>query len=138
MLHADLTGKILESCFEVSKELGIGFVESVYEKALLLALKEKGLSVESQVPLKVYFRGIVVGEFFADLLVEGKVLVELKAVNSFTNEHFAQTINYLKATKIEVGLIVNFGNPKLEYRRFNNRFLESKSLKDFIKDDFLH
>lgn len=133
MLYEDLTGKILEACFEVSKELGVGFVESVYEKALLVALEQKRLEVRRQVPLEVRFRDIIVGEFFADVLVENKILVELKAVKSFTNEHFAQIINYLKATGIEVGLIVNFGNPKLEFRRFNNRFTEENSLKDFLK-----
>lgn len=135
MLYEDLTGKILESCFEVSKELGIGFLESVYEKALIIALQQKGLKVENQVPLKVKFRGIVVGDFYADLLIENKVLIELKAVNGLLNEHFAQILNYLKATEIEVGLIVNFGKPKLEYRRFNNRFLEkeNKSLIDVLK-----
>jgi GxxExxY protein len=134
MLYEDLTKKILEACFEVSKELGIGFIESVYEKALLVALEQKGLKVENQVPLKVRFRGVVVGEFYADLLVEKKVLVELKAVSSFAGEHFAQILNYLKATDIEVGLIVNFGNPKLEYRRFNNRFLADKPLLDILKN----
>ena len=134
MLYEDLTGKILEACFEVSNELGIGFVESVYEKALVVALQQKGLKAERQIPLTVHFRGVVVGEFFADVLVENKVLIELKAVKNFVNEHFAQIINYLKTTKIEVGLIVNFGNPKLEYRRFNNRFLEEKPLKDFFKN----
>ena len=139
MLHEELTGKILESCFEVSKELGIGFIESVYEKALMVVLKQKGFKVENQVPLKVRFRGVVVGEFKADLFVEDKILIELKAVSSFANEHFAQILNYLKATEIEVGLIINFGNSKLEYRRFNNRFLEGKnldgkSLIDFLKE----
>ena len=134
MLYEELTGTILKCCFEVSKELGIGFIESVYEKALIVALEQKGLKVESQVMLKVKFRGIVVGEFRADLLVENKILIELKAVGNFVNEHFAQILNYLKATEIEVGLIVNFGNPKLEYRRFNNRFLEPKPLTNFIKN----
>ncbi len=132
MLYEDLTGKILEACFEVSKELGSGFVESVYEKALLVALKQKGLNAVSQVPLKVIFRGAIVGEFYADVLVESKILIELKAVGGFANEHFAQIINYLKATEIEVGLIINFGNSKLEYRRFNNRFIREKPLKDFF------
>lgn len=96
-------------------------------------MQHKELEVRRQVPLEVRFRHIIVGEFFADVLVENKVLVELKAVKGFTSEHFAQIINYLKATGIEVGLIVNFGNPKLEFRRFNNRFIEDKSLKDFLK-----
>lgn len=126
MLHEDLTGKILEGCFEVSKELGTGFIESVYEKALIVALSQKGLKIENQVPLKVKFRGVIVGNFYADLLVEDKVIIGLKAVNTLINEHFAQILNYLKATEIEVGLIVNFGKSKLEYRRFNNRFNKEK------------
>jgi len=133
MLYEELTKKILEACFEVSKELGVGFLESVYEKALIIALQQKGLKVESQVPLKVLFRGVIVGEFYADVLVENKILIELKAINNLANEHFAQLINYLKATEIEVGLIINFGNPKLEYRRFNNRFLVKDNLQDFFK-----
>lgn len=133
MLYEDLTGKILAACFEVSKELGIGFIESVYEKALMVALQQKGLKAERQKPLTVYFRGVVVGEFFVDVLVENKVLIELKAVSGLANEHFAQTINYLKATCIEVGMLINFGNPTLEYRRFNNKFLEEQTLKDIFK-----
>lgn len=136
MLYEDLTGKILEACFEVSKELGTGFVESVYEKALIVALKQKNMKVERQVPLKVKFRGIIVGDFLADLVVEDKILIELKAVNALVNEHFSQLINYLKATEIEVGLIINFGKPKLEYRRFNNRFINTTedSLMDLVKN----
>src|SRR5687767_3560816 len=110
MLHEELTGKILETCFEVIKELGIGFLESVYEKSLVIALQQKGLQVEAQIPLEVRFRGFPVGQFYADLLVEKRILVELKAVNNLTNEHYAQIINYLKITGLEVGLLVNFGN----------------------------
>ena len=117
MKHEELTAKILECCFEVSNELGAGFLESVYEKALVVALSQKGLKVESQVALKVKFRNVVVGDFFADLIVEGTVLVELKAVTRTLSEHKAQVINYLNATGIEVGLLVNFGNPRLEYFR---------------------
>lgn len=119
MLHETLTEKVLESCFEVVNELGAGFLESVYEKALLIALREKGLKAESQVPLNVKFRGKSVGDFFADILVDGIVLLELKAVTRLAPEHQAQLINYLKATGIEVGLLINFGNPKLEYRRLH-------------------
>ncbi len=133
-MYKEITGKILECSFEVIKELGIGFVESVYEKALFVALKQKGLKAERQVPLKVKFRDVIVGEFSADLLVEDKIIVELKAVSSFVNEHFAQLINYLKVTELEVGLIINFGNAKLEYRRFNNKFLDkSENIRDFLK-----
>jgi GxxExxY protein len=119
LLHEELTGKVLGACFEVARELGAGFLESVYEKALMIALREKGLRVEAQVPLTVKFRSVVVGEFFADILVESKLVVELKAVSALRPEHQAQVINYLKATGIEVGLLVNFGNPKLEYRRLH-------------------
>ena len=119
MLHEELTGKILEACFEVINELGAGFVESVYEKALLVALRQKGLVAVSQFPLNVKFRGVIVGEFFADILVEDRVILELKAVKALLPEHLAQTINYLKATGIEVALLINFGNPKLEYKRLH-------------------
>ena len=119
MLHEALTAKVLEACFEVSNELGAGFLESVYEKALLIALRDKGLKAQSQVPLTVKFRGIPVGEFSADILVEDIVILELKAVTNLAPEHKAQLINYLKATGLEVGLLINFGNPKLEYRRLH-------------------
>ncbi|HWW75498.1 MAG TPA: GxxExxY protein [Pyrinomonadaceae bacterium] len=119
MLHEDLTAKALEACFEVAKELGSGFLESVYEKALVVALRQKGLEVKEQFPLAVKFRGQMVGEFFADILLEDKVIIELKAARALTAEHQAQVINYLNATGIEVGLLVNFGNPRLEYKRLH-------------------
>jgi GxxExxY protein len=122
MIHEKLTETILKACFEVSNELGCGFLESVYEKALLLVLAENGLKAESQKPLKVMFHGQTVGEFFPDIIVEDVVLLELKAVKALAPEHLAQVMNYLKATGVEVGFLVNFGNPKLEYRRFGNRF----------------
>jgi GxxExxY protein len=123
LLYEDLTARILEACFDVINELGAGFLESVYEKALLVALRQKGIEAKAQVPLCVKFRGELVGEFFADILVEDKVILELKAVKALASEHQAQLINYLNATGIEVGLLVNFGNPKLEYRRLHNRRL---------------
>lgn len=119
MKHEELTAKILECCFEVSNELGAGFLESVYERALVVALSQKGLRVESQVSLRVKFRGVIVGDFFADLIVEEVVWVELKAVTRILSEHKAQVINYLNATGIEVGLLVNFGNPRMEYFRLH-------------------
>ena len=115
--HEQLTKAVIGSAFEVINELGSGFLESVYEKALLLALREEGLSATSQHPVQVMFRGECVGDFYADLLVEDSVIVELKAVKAITPEHQAQLINYLNATGVDVGLLVNFGNPKLEYRR---------------------
>ena len=135
MLHKEISGKILEASFEVGNELGIGFIESVYENALVIALRDKGFEVKTQVPLKVIFRGNVVGDFYADLLVERKIIVELKAVKKMGNEHFAQILNYLRATGIEVGLVINFGNPKIEYRRFDNRFSHrDTTLKDFLME----
>jgi GxxExxY protein len=118
-LHKELTERILGACFEVSNELGAGFLESVYQNALLITLRQKGLKVESEVPLNVRFRGQVVGQFYADIMVEDKVIVELKAVSALSPVHQAQVINYLKATGIEVGLLVNFGRPKIEYQRLH-------------------
>lgn len=119
MLHENITSLILEGSFEVINELGSGFLESVYENALLVALAQKQLEVRSQTKLNVKFRNVIVGEFCADMLVDGKVIVELKAVRAIAPEHKAQVINYLKATGVDVGLLINFGNPKLEYYRFH-------------------
>ena len=116
--HGEITRAVIGSAFEVMKELGAGFLESVYEKALLLALRQRGLTVSAQHPIEVLFRSECVGHFLADLLVENKVVVELKAVKAIIPEHQAQVINYLNATGIEVGLLINFGNSKLEYKRF--------------------
>lgn len=117
LLEKELTEKIIAACIEVSNELGSGFLESVYEKALLIALAEKGLTAQAQAPLRVVFRNRVVGEFYADILVEGRVIVELKASKALTGEHEAQLLNYLKATGMKVGLLVNFGKPRLEWKR---------------------
>lgn len=116
--HGDITQAVIGCAFDVMNELGAGFLESVYEKAMILALQHKGVTVVAQHPVKVHFRGECVGDFFADLFVDEKVIVELKAVKALSPEHQAQIINYLNATGIEVGLLINFGNPKLEYKRF--------------------
>ncbi len=117
--HGELTERILGVAIQVSRELGSGFLESVYERAFALALSQEGLAVETQVHLEVHFRGEIVGRFLADMLVEGKVLLELKAVEHLLPEHQAQTINYLKATGIPVGLLLNFGTPKLTWKRLH-------------------
>lgn len=117
LINEDLTKKILGVCFEVLNELGPGFLESVYQKALVLALLQAGLKVKEQVPLTVLFRGQVVGEFIADIVVEGVVILELKSGKALSPEHEAQLLNYLKATGMKVGLLVNFGRPKLEWKR---------------------
>ena len=126
MLYEDMTRKIIEACFEVSNELGIGFFEEVYEKSLIIALREKGLYAERQVEINVKFRGETVGTFFADVIVEGKVILELKAVSALANAHKAQLLNYLKASGNEVGLLINFGTTKIEYQRYENRFLNTQ------------
>ena len=108
-LYEELTGQIIEACFEVSNELGTGFLESVYQKALLIALKDKKLKAQIEFPINVTFRSQVVGQFYADILVDDKVIVELKATRSSAGEHEAQLLNYLKATPYEVGLLLNFG-----------------------------
>jgi len=119
MLHEEMTKKILGICFDVLNELGSGFLESVYKKALLLALKQAGVRAQGEVQVEVAFRGENVGIFFADIVVEDKVLLEIKAVRALAPEHQAQVINYLKATGLEVGLLLNFGRPKLEYKRLH-------------------
>lgn len=116
--HHAITRVVIGCAFEVINELGAGFVESVYERALMVALRQKDMAAVVQHPIKVMFRGVCVGEFVADIFVEQKVIVELKAVKAISPEHQAQVINYLNATGIEVGLLINFGNPKLEYKRF--------------------
>ena len=115
--HEQITQRVIGCAFEVINELGSGFLESVYERALLLALRQKGMSAITQHPVKVMFRGECVGDFYADIFVENKIIVELKAVKTLTPEHQAQIINYLNATGVEVGLLINFGSPKLEYKR---------------------
>lgn len=114
--HSELTEKIIGEAYFVYNTLGYGFLEKVYENALFIRLKNQGVEVKQQYPIRVYFEGELVGEYFADLLVEDKVIVELKAIQELIKIHETQLVNYLKATDIEVGLIINFG-PKLEFRR---------------------
>ena len=119
--EAYLTNRILCCFYNVYGQLGYGFLEKVYEKALMLEFEEKGIKAVSQSTIPVYYKGRTIGEYFADILVEDSVIVEVKAVKSLMAEHEAQILNYLKATQIEVGLLLNFG-PKPEIRRkaFNN------------------
>jgi GxxExxY protein len=117
LLHGDLTERILGIFFAVYKELGTGFLESVYEQAMDIALVEAGLEIVRQPVYNAHFRGRVIGEFRADMVVESKVILELKAARSICAEHEAQIMNYLRATNLEVGLLLNFG-PKPDFRRF--------------------
>jgi len=120
MLYEEITKKILAACFEISNELGTGFLESVYQKALIIALQQKGLRAETEVGIPVHFRGERIGMFYADLLVDDKIIVELKAIHAVGPEHKAQVINYLKGCGLEVGLLINFGKAKMEYHRLHN------------------
>jgi len=115
--YKEITDVILKSFYEVYNELGDGFLESVYENALYIVLTGDGLCVERQKDIGVFFRGKVIGDFKADLIVNEKVILELKAVRTLNPAHEAQLINYLKATNIEVGLLLNFGK-KPEFKRF--------------------
>ena len=127
VLYSDLTHAIIGCAFDVINELGPGFLESVYEKAMVIALTDAGVPVQTQTPIAVTFRGYTVGEFYADLLVDGKVIVELKAVpTSLAPVHEAQLINYLNATGISVGLLLNFGNPKLQFKRLTRQHTSTK------------
>ena len=116
LLHKSITDTILKVYYEVYNELGSGFLEKVYQNAMYFELKAKGYKVDAQKQIKVYFKKQVVGEYYSDLLVEDKVIVELKATELLMNVHVAQTLNYLKATEIEVGLLLNFGDEP-EFKR---------------------
>ena len=113
--------KIIGAAYKVSNALGAGFLEKVYENAMVLALKKDGLAVEQQKPINVYYDDIVVGEYFADLLVENKIILELKACKNIEDIHLAQCLNYLKATGMKLGLILNFGNPRVGIKRVVNK-----------------
>ena len=114
--HVDLTEKIIGAFFKVYNTLGYGFAEKVCENALVIELRELNLKVEPQKSITVYYEGSIVGEYVADAIAADGVMLELKAVRQLTDEHEAQLLNYLKATPIEVGLLLNFG-PKAEFKR---------------------
>ena len=119
--HSELTGGILNCSFEVMKELGPGFQEKIYKNALLITLKQKGLRVETEQSFEVAYRGIVIGRYSADLVVEKTVIVELKCCESLIREHQAQLFNYLKVSKLPVGLLINFRRRKLECKRLHGQ-----------------
>ena len=116
LLHEDLTDKIIKAFYNVYNTLGYGFLEKVYENAMMIELRKLGLSARRQVPIKVLYEEELVGEYFADLVVEENIILELKAAESLREEHEFQLINYLKATEIEVGLLLNFGK-KSQFKR---------------------
>lgn len=115
-LHSDLTKRIIGCTYDVRNELGTGFLEKVYENALIFELQQQGLRVQQQHPITVSYRGKAVGEYYADLLVEDTVIVELKVVDKLASVHENQLLNYLRATGKQVGLLINFGD-KFEVKR---------------------
>lgn len=115
-IHSEITGLILKAFFNVYNELGYGFLEKVYERAMVLELKNLNLDVEEQKKITVFYKEEKVGDYFADLIVNNQVIIELKAVERIAPEHEVQLVNYLKATNIEVGLLLNFG-AKPQYKR---------------------
>ncbi|MBS7266244.1 MAG: GxxExxY protein [Treponema sp.] len=122
MIDEDITEIIIGAAYKVANTLGAGFLEKVYENALAIELKKSGLSVKQQYSLPVYYEDELVGNYFADLLVEDSVIVELKAVRELVPEFSAKVINYLKAARINTGLLINFGKPKIEIKRlYNNK-----------------
>ena len=116
MLHESLTSDILNAFYQVYNTLGYGFLEKVYENALAKELAKRGHQIKQQAPIQVYYQGEAVGEYFADILVDEKVILELKAAEEIAKSHEAQLLNYLKATGIQVGLVLNFG-PKAQFKR---------------------
>jgi GxxExxY protein len=121
MLHEDITSKIIEAFYSVYNTLGHGFLEKVYENALRQELKEQNLTVEQQQKISVYYGECKVGDYFADLLVEKKIILEIKSAETLREEHELQLLNYLKATKIEIGLLLNFGRrPEIRRKIYTN------------------
>ena len=121
LLHAELTDKVLKAFYKVYNSLGYGFLEKVYENALALELQGENLLVQKQLPIEVFYNEQKVGQYFADLVIDGKVIIELKAAEGLREEHEYQLINYLKATEIEVGLLLNFGKePQFKRKIFQN------------------
>ena len=117
MDYSDLTEKIIGCAYRVHNVLGSGFLESVYEKSLIIEIGKSGLSVEAQKSIDVYYDDHVVGSFFADIIVANTIIVELKAIRALSPVHEVQLVNYLAATKLPVGLLVNFGEFKVEIKR---------------------
>ena len=115
-----ISEKIIGCAFEVSNQLGCGFLEKVYQNALLIELKNTGLQVEKEKQIQVHYKNQVVGDYFADILVNKIIILEIKAVKSLNEVHQAQLLNYLKATTLPLGLLINFGTPKVQIKRMLN------------------
>jgi GxxExxY protein len=134
--HAEMTQQILGAFYKVYNQLGYGFLEKVYENALVIELNTMGLEAEAQSPIEVYYSGQLIGQYFADILVNKQVIVEIKTSRQINEEYEAQLLNYLKATPVEVGLLINFG-PKPDFRRkiFDNERKVNLSAAYILKND---
>jgi GxxExxY protein len=136
MKHQILTDSIICCFYNVYNGLGYGFLEKVYQKSLFLELESRGFTAKAEVPVKVAYRGQVVGDYFCDLLVEDKIILEIKSSKNLTIDHEAQLLNYLKATSIKVGLLLNFGpDPQIRRKVFSNDelFARGSNLKNLMK-----
>lgn len=120
ILYEKESFEIIGLAMKVHSELGFGFIERVYENSFLILLAKAGFAVQQQMPIQVKFQGAIVGDFVADIVVDRKIILELKACQRIREEHKAQTLNYLRATDIRLGLLFNFGEARLEYKRFVN------------------
>lgn len=131
--HSELTHAILGCCFEVMRELGPGFKEKVYKNALCIAMRQKGLQVEVEKSYEVMFRGKIVGQYYADLVVNQTVIVELKCCDKLISEHQAQVFNYFKVSNLPIGLLVNFQYRRLEWKRLekNEKYFD---LEEFLEE----
>ncbi|WDN88682.1 hypothetical protein BuS5_01650 [Desulfosarcina sp. BuS5] len=124
MKYSELTEKIIKAAYTVHNALGFGFLEKVYQNALAIELKKTGLDIGTEFPISVYYEDKIVGQYVSDIIVEGKVILELKAVKQLSEIHEVQLVNYLKATDIEVGLLINFGHSvKVKRKVFSKRNL---------------
>ena len=117
ILYKELSYKITGLSLEVYNELGFGFLEKVYENALMILFRENGIKAEQQKSLPVYFKEHLIGEYFSDILVEDKIILEVKTIEAFSSAHYAQLLNYLKVTQLRLGILLNFGPNRLSYKR---------------------
>lgn len=131
--HNDITSKIIGCCYKVSNTLGCGFLEKLYENALAIEIRKAGLEVAQQYPIPVYYSGVLIGDYVADLLVEREVLVELKTVKLLEDIHTAQCLNYLAATQLPLCLLVNFYHPRVEIKRLT-RHLEPEERRSILSN----
>jgi GxxExxY protein len=131
LLHKEITEKIIKAYYKVYNTLGYGFLEKVYENAMAIELRKMGFEVKLQYPIKVFYESEVIGEYYADIVINDIIVIELKASSSLLEEHECQLINYLKATEIELGLLMNFGK-EAEYKRkvFMNKYKKMRAIEN--------